>query len=258
MQALLKQKVLLATLSFFLSVSAAQLAHAELEEQRGECVVLLHGMWRSALAMKPLEWHLEEQGYSVVNESYSSLSYSIPELAEIAAGGGLAACRHRGLARVHFVTHSLGGILVRQYAKGRRVPGLERVVMLGPPNQGSQVADYYGSIDFLDGLRPQVMDGLRTGENSVTSGLGPVDFELGIIAGTVNRRASIPGFPQEPGDGTVSVAETVVPGMVDFLQMATTHTFMIWNPQVMDQVVHFLQLGQFDREPYEPGIKPAQ
>lgn len=248
MRTLLKHNVLLATLSFFLSVSAAQLAHAELEEQRGECVVLLHGMGRSALAMKPLQWHLEEQGYSVVNESYSSLSYSIPELADMAAGGGLAACRERGLLRAHFVTHSLGGILVRQYAKGRRVPGLERVVMLGPPNQGSQVADYYGSIEFLDGLRPQVIDGLRTGENSLAQGLGPVDFELGIIAGTVNRHAMIPGFPQEPGDGTVSVAETVVPGMVDFLEMATTHTFMIWNPQVMDQVVHFLQWGEFNRE----------
>jgi hypothetical protein len=44
------------------------------------------------------------------------------------------------------------------------------------------------------------------------------------------------------------VAETVVPGMVDFLEMATTHTFMIWNPQVMDQVVHFLQWGEFNRE----------
>lgn len=258
MQAVLKQTVLLTALIFFLSVPSLELAHAELEEQRGECVVLLHGMWRSALAMKPLEWHLEEQGYLVINESYSSLSYTIPELADMAVGGGLAACRERGLVRVHFVTHSLGGILVRQYAKGRIVPGLERVVMLGPPNQGSQVADYYGSIDFLDGLRPQVMDGLRTDENSVTAALGPVHFELGIIAGTVNRRAMIPGFPQEPGDGTVSVAETVVPGMVDFLQMPTTHTFMIWNPQVMDQVVHFLQLGEFNREPYESAVKPVQ
>jgi triacylglycerol lipase len=222
-------------------------ARAELEEQRDECVILLHGMWRSAMAMKPLQWYLEGLGYTVVNESYPSLSYSIVDLAEMAAGGGLEQCRQRRFDRIHFVTHSLGGILVRQYARGGNIEGLERVVMLGPPNQGSQVADYYGSFELLDPVRPQVMDDLRTGEDSFMGRLGPVNFDLGVIAGTANRRPGVPGFPDEIGDGTVSVAETIVPGMLDFLTMPTTHTFMIWNSDVMEQVAYFLKRGQFNR-----------
>lgn len=236
------------TLLLILALTALcpRLSLAELEQQRGECVVLLHGMWRSALAMKPLQWYLEDLGYAAVNESYPSLSYSIVELAEMAAGGGAEQCRQRGFERIHFVTHSLGGILVRQYARGRDIKGLERVVMLGPPNQGSQVADYYSSFEALEPVRPQVLEDLRT-EGSFMGGLGPVDFDLGVIAGTVNRRPVVPGFPSEIGDGTVSVAETIVPGMMDFLTMPTTHTFMIWNTDVMDQVAHFLQNGEFLR-----------
>ena len=225
------------------------IAHAELEHQRNECVVLLHGMWRTAMAMKPLQWHLEGLGYAVVNDSYPSLSHSIPDLAEMAVGSGIEQCRQRGFHKIHFVTHSLGGILLRQYARGGDIAGLERAVMLGPPNQGSQVADYYSSIEWLDAVRPPVMDDLRSGEDSFMGGLGPVNFDLGVIAGTTNRRPAVPGFPSAvAGDGTVSVAETVVPGMLDFLTMPVTHTFMIWNSEVMDQVVYFLQNGRFRRE----------
>ena len=84
-------------------------------ERPVDCVVLLHGMWRSGLAMMPLEWFLEEEGYAVVNVSYPSLNHSIEELADMAVDEGVNQCRERGHAPINFVTHSLGGILVRQY-----------------------------------------------------------------------------------------------------------------------------------------------
>ncbi len=239
--------VLFAALSLAFPLWPAAPALAQAALQRGECVVMLHGMWRSALSMKPLQWRLEAEGYSVVNDSYSSLSHSVPRLAETAVGGGLDECRERGLENIHFVTHSLGGILVRQYVREHVIKGLQRVVMLGPPNQGSQVADYYSSIDILDSVSPPVLEDLRTDKDALPGELGPVDFDLGVIAGTVNRRLPIPGFPSDLGDGTVSVAETVVPGMLDFITMPTTHTFMIWNNDVMDQVVYFLREGRFRR-----------
>ncbi len=237
----------LLVLSFLLLVIAAP-ARSEEPDGNGQCVVLLHGLFRSSLAMKPLEWHLEGEGYTVVNLSYSSTLYSIEELAETAVRESLQSCHSQGVHRIHFVTHSLGGILVRQFAANEKIEGLERVVMLGPPNQGSQVADYYSSKGWLSFFEPQAMVQLGTGDESIPRALGPVDFELGVIAGTVREETLLPGFPDEVSDGTVSLSEAMVPGMLELLQMPVTHTFMVWNPMVMSQVVHFLQYGTFDQD----------
>lgn len=211
-----------------------------------QCVILLHGLFRSALALKPMEWYLEREGYVVVNQGYPSLLYSIEDLADMAVNAGLQHCHALGLSRVHFVTHSLGGILVRQYSSRHPIPGLERVVMMGPPNQGSQVAQYYATL-ALPGPVPPAITELGVGEASVPRALGPVNFDLGVIAGNFRSTTWLPGFPDELSDGTVTVAEAVVPGMLDFLQMPVSHTFMIINPLVMQQVVHFLRHGEFQR-----------
>ena len=216
-----------------------------------ECVVLLHGMWRSGLAMMPLEWFLEEEGFAVVNVSYPSLNHSIEELALMAVGVGIQQCRERGHDRVNFVTHSLGGILVRQYLSRHELAELGRVVMLGPPNQGSQMADYFLENPLTDFYQPEVLAQLGTGEASVPRRLGAVDFELGVIAGTVNRRELLPGSPEGVSDGTVTVTETLVPGMADFVLMHSSHTFMIWSRPVMMQALAFLRYGRFDHPPLD-------
>jgi triacylglycerol lipase len=229
----------------FFAISAH--ASAQIPRRHESCVVLLHGLWRTEYSMKYLEWNLSESEFEVVNLSYPSLSYPIEELAVMAVEEGLTECRERSLTRIHFVTHSLGGILVRQYLSQHDIPELERVVMLGPPSQGSRVADYVDSFGFLDPITPRAMEQLGTGQDSVPRKLGPASFELGIIAGTANRRSLIPGIPNEPGDGTVTVAETIVPGMLDFLEMPVSHTFMMWDQSVLRQVMHFLDRGYFDR-----------
>jgi triacylglycerol lipase len=220
---------------------------AEPSTRPRECVVLLHGLWRSGLSMKALEWKLSDAGYAVANVSYPSLAYPIAELAQRAVEEGVVRCRAMDLERINFVTHSLGGILLRQDLTSGRIEGLHRVVMLGPPNQGSQLADYVHSLEFLRPLEPQAIAQLGTGEESVPLQLGPVDFELGVIAGTTNRRWGLPGIPEEASDGTVAVSETMVAGMVDFLELPVSHTFMMWNPDVLEQVVHFLRYGVFER-----------
>lgn len=224
---------------------------AEIKDQA--CVVLLHGLFRSASAMKPLQWYLEDEGYATVNESYRSLSGPIEELAEQVVGESIEVCHSRGFSRVHFVAHSMGGILIRQYAASHPLSGQSRVVMLGPPNQGSQVADYWSGFDLFGLLETQVLEQLGTGDHSVARRLGPVSFQLGVIAGNLRNTTVLPGFPDRPSDGTVSVAETVVPGMLDFLEMPVLHTFMIWNRSVMAQAVYFLRHGYFLREE-SPGL----
>jgi hypothetical protein len=221
-------------------------ASAETIVPRQECVVLLHGLWRTELSMMAVEWELGDAGYTVANITYPSLLYPIEELAEMAVDAGINECREQGLTRIHFVTHSLGGILVRQYLDTHDIEGLGRVVMMGPPNQGSQLADYVHSLPLLRPLEPEAIAQLTTGEESVPRQLGPVEFELGVIAGNVNRRPPLPGIPDEASDGTVAVAETMVPGMVDFVELPASHTFMMWNPDVLAQVLFFLEHGRFD------------
>ena len=216
-------------------------------DRQVECVVLLHGLWRTELSMKATEWKLEQEGFQVVNIGYPSLTRSIEENAVNAVQDGVAACAALGFEQFNFVTHSLGGILVRQYLAERDIDGLHRVVMMGPPNQGSELADYVTGFGLIRDLGPEAIEQLGTGDASIPLALGPVNFELGVIAGNAHRRNLLPGLPEGPGDGTVSVAETVVPGMLDFIEMPVSHTFMMWDSAVLEQVVHFLRFGRFDR-----------
>ncbi len=213
------------------------------------CVVLLHGLGRSSVSMKGVEWRLEEEGFSVVNLSYPWQKQTIEQLASLAVGNGLDGCRQLDLEPVGFVTHSLGGILLRQYLESSTIPNLGRVVMLAPPNQGSTLADQLLANEWIEPLLPEPAHQLGTDEASVPLQLGPVDFELGVIAGSNTRAWVPPGLEDLPNDGTVSVAETRVEGMRDFIVLDVDHSFLMWRSAVLDQVVQFLRNGRFDHSP---------
>lgn len=242
--------MILLLLPLLIAAPARPAIAAENPPEKQLCVILLHGLWRSSLSMKHLQWGLEKAGHQVVNEGYPSSTLSIQELAPLAVEEGLAACRAVDLEQVAFVTHSLGGILVREYLSGHDIAGLRRVVMLGPPNGGSQLADYVGSAALLKPFMPQAVTQLGTSDESVPRQLGRVGFELGVIAGTFNYLPFLPGQPEGPSDGTVAVAETIVPGMADFIEMPVGHSFMMWDNDVLAQVIYFLQHGVFQR--YSP------
>lgn len=209
-----------------------------------ECVILLHGLGRSGFSMKAVEWRLNSENYQVVNQSYPSTQHPIEELAELAFKEALPQCNTSN--SIHFVTHSLGGILLRQYLAKHELENLGRAVMLGPPNQGSQLADYIASIKLADTWQPQAGKQLGTDERSVPKQLGPVDFEVGVIAGNRNWRPLVSKPLVGPSDGTVTVEETKVAGMRDFLELPATHTMMMWQRSVLDQIVVFLENGEFD------------
>ena len=213
--------------------------------------MLLHGIGGFALLLKSMELSLEEQGYFVANVTYPSLADPIESLAVEAVEEGLGKCAAQGLSRIHFVTHSMGGILVRQYLSQESIEGLERVVMLAPPNQGSRFADYVGDSPLRKVYEPDALAQLGTGDESVPRRLGAPDFELGVIAGTRNLRKLIPGTPSEPSDGVVTVDETKTPGMKDFLLVPATHTTIVWNGEVHRQTAYFLRHGRFDHPPAE-------
>lgn len=210
-----------------------------------ECVVLLHGLWRGAGSMEEMADTLSREGYLTVSIDYPSREYEMTLLAEIAVPEGLQRCREQGATTVHFVTHSLGGLLVRTYAENNEVPDLGRVVMLGPPNQGSEVVDRLQFLPGLELIAGPVVRQLGTDASDIPRSLGPVQFELGVIAGTQAINPVFTLMVPNPDDGVVSVDSARVEGMCAFVQLPVTHTFMVINDRVMEQTMEFLRTGRF-------------
>ncbi|GAA5523896.1 hypothetical protein Maes01_00445 [Microbulbifer aestuariivivens] len=224
------------------------------------CVILLHGLGRSDGSMQELAEALAKANFHTVNVDYPSTLYPIETLAGQAIAPALDQCASAAEktedpedTRVHFVTHSMGGILVRQYLSRVSIPNLGRVVMLGPPNQGSEVVDTLGEFPGFHAIMGDAGLQLGTGEESVPNQLGAANFDVGIIAGTRSINPILSQIIPSTDDGKVSVASTRLEGMSDHLQMPVTHVFMMQNEQVIAQVLHFLQYGRFYRaEPTSP------
>lgn len=215
-----------------------------------ECVVILHGLGRTHRSMSRIDSALRNAGYLTANIDYPSQQYTIEVLARSAIPEGLRRCRDRNATRIHFVTHSMGGLLVRYFLEGNEVEDLGNVVMLGPPNQGSEVADIMAGIALHDRVNGPAGAQLVTGPDGIAARLGPVKFPLGIITGNEQTAFDSVLARQIPGenDGKVAVERARVEGMSDFLVLPVTHTFMVQNDVVIGQTLHFLRYGKFLHE----------
>ena len=213
---------------------------------QADCVVLLHGLARTAGSMKKLVAPFSAEGYQVVNVNYPSRKKPIEELAPLAVEKlGMEQCANN--STVHFVTHSMGGILVRYFFKNQATGRLGRVVMMAPPNKGSQVVDKLKNTPGYKLMNGPAGMQLGTDQKSVPSQLGPVEFELGVIAGSKTFNPILSQFLPNPDDGKVSVANTKAIGMDDFITLPVTHTFMMKSKVVIAQAVHFIKHGSFSR-----------
>ena len=213
---------------------------------QAECVILLHGLARTHGSMEKIAEHLRNDHYHVVNLGYPSRHHAIEELAHMAIMPALKECQAH--EKINFVTHSLGGILVRQFLSQHNISNLHRVVMLGPPNQGSEVVDKMANVPGFHFINGDAGLQLGTQENSVPVALGSADFDVGVIAGTSSINLILSLIIPGQDDGKVSVERTKLEGMNDHIVMDVTHSFMMRNKRVIRQVIHYLKNGSFMRE----------
>ncbi len=210
-------------------------------------VVLLHGLGRTRGCWHALAARLEHDGYRVVTFGYASTRGTLSDHA-IALDHvlrNLEACE-----TVSFVAHSLGNLVVRRYLDEHPepLPGEPRrgrMVMLGPPNLGAQMARRLkgsGLFRIVAGASgEQLSDHWRDVERS----LATPTFEFGVVAGGAGQTVSNPLIDGD-NDLVVSVEETRLPGAADFRHVGVTHTFLPANDKVVDLTVHFLQTGSFE------------
>ena len=213
------------------------------------CAVLLHGLARTHKSMRPLAQALAAAHYYVVNVGYPSRKFAIAPLANMAIPPALTLCRQQGLTRIDIISHSLGGILLRQYLQANTIPELGRVVMYAPPNQGSQVVDKLKNIPGFRLINGPAGLELGTDAKSVPRQLAPVHFDLGVIAGTRSINWILSQYLPNPDDGKVSLENTKVEGMRDFISLPVSHPFIMKDKNAIRQTLHYLQTGAFLHEP---------
>ena len=214
-------------------------------ERADETVVLLHGLGRSAANMLILEWRLEALGYRVCNVGYDTRVSRIEQAVE-QVRQAVVACR-RGERALHFVTHSLGGLVLRALLADGELDRLGRAVMLAPPNAGSEIADRLRGRSWLETVMGPLSTQLGTGDDDLPRRLPVPTIPFGVIAGDQWINPIGPLWLPAPHDGTVSVESTRLVGMRDHLVMPYTHTFIMNASPVADQVDTFLRQGRFDR-----------
>lgn len=226
------------------SLVLAHTAHAS----EPDCVVLLHGIGMQGYVMKRIQHALTTDGYRVVNVSYPSRELPFEQL----AGEYLPAqLQEHGVARaphLHFITHSMGSLIVRKLIHDARPANLGRVVMIGPPNHGSTAADEADEFALLRKYMGENLGRLGTGENSIAGTLGPADFDLGIIAGNTTSVTIFGRVLSGQNDGAVTVESARLEGMHDFIVVPYSHTAMLWRDEVVQQALTYLREGKFTHE----------
>ncbi|MBA9071758.1 pimeloyl-ACP methyl ester carboxylesterase [Methylobacterium sp. RAS18] len=210
-----------------------------------EGVLLLHGIARRAASLRPLERRLTRAGYVTLNLDYPARQLGLADIAEVIEP--TVAAFGEDVTRLHIVTHSMGGLVARVLLARRRPDSLGRVVMLGPPNGGSEIADALHRFAAYRRFFGPAGAELGTERGAAQARLfGQVDYPLGIIAGSrsLYPLASLLLLPG-PNDGRVTVARTRLDGMTDHIVLPAAHPTMMWNRRLAAETLHFLREGRF-------------
>jgi acetyl esterase/lipase len=208
-------------------------------------VVLLHGISRTSRSFRKMEAAIEASGFATFNLDYASRRKALESLAEdIHPAIELFAAGIEG--SIHFVGHSMGGLLARAYLAKYRPERLGRVVMLGTPNSGSEIADRLQNVlPYRAWFGPAGQQLITTRDAALDAILPPVDYPVGIIAGDRSIYPVSSVFLPKPHDGRVSVANTRLNGMVDHIVINASHPSLVRSRLAIEQTIAFLREGRF-------------
>lgn len=194
-------------------------------------VVLLHGLARTSRSMVKIEKVLKDNGYKVINLNYPSRKDKIENLANIYLKKALKEqCPDRSM-QIHFVTHSLGGIVVRYFLANNKLKNLGRVIMIAPPNKGAKLADFLSRFSVANEFFGPTLKQLRTGAKSLPNRIPPPKYEVGIIAGRYDMK--------------VPANYAKLKNTKGFLLVPSAHTFITRAGKVIEGILKFLESGKF-------------
>lgn len=194
-------------------------------------VILLHGFWRTNKSMQKLADSLAEAGYEVINLNYPSKKEKIEDLANNYLYPCLLEKCPDKKKKIHFVAHSMGGIIVRYFLAHYKIQNLGKVVLLATPNQGTKLADYLSRSSLINFVMGPALEQLKTTDKSLPKLLPPPNYEVGIIAGKYDEKV--------PRDSTK------LKNMKDFILIPSLHTNIMNSPRVIQAVKKFLKKGEF-------------
>ena len=213
---------------------------------RAAGVVLLHGIAGRSLLLRRLERSLQRAGFATLNLDYESRKKPLEQLAEdIHPAVAAFAARHEG--PIHFVTHSMGGLLAQVYIARHRPARLGRVVMLGTPNGGSELADRLKDIPLYRASFGPAGQQLLTTKDATLTALPPPDYEIGVIAGNRFLDPISAWLLPWPNDGRVSVASSKFAAMADHTVVKASHMGLLVHPAALRQTIAFIREGRFER-----------
>jgi pimeloyl-ACP methyl ester carboxylesterase len=208
-----------------------------------ETVVLLHGLGRSESSMWLLSSRIEAVGFDVVLIGYDSVG-DPPERIVAAVRRQIDACCKASPEPVHFVGHSLGGLIIRAYLAENQLRTLGRVVLIATPNAGTPLVDAYRDSWWM-ALAGPTAKRLGTGPDSFPNSLPAPDYPVGVVAGV--REAHLVDLIPGDDDGLVPLESTKVAGMDDFIMVESNHLLLRYSQEVARQTIAFLRTGKFLR-----------
>ena len=222
------------------------MAAGSLEVKLNECVVFIHGLGRRRQAMNKIEKYFVKNNYGTFNFGYSSLNCEIEHVCRAYLKPVVLSLIEK-YNKIHFITHSLGGIILRYLLNENKFDGsVGRVVMLAPPNNGSELAHYLSNFKVLNYIIGPNLKLLGRGENSVPVNLPLPDFEFGVITGSKSINPFFSMIIGKPSDGKVAIEEAKLPNMKDFKVVKRSHTFIMNAPEVMEMSLNFIKFGFFE------------
>ena len=218
-------------------------------QRKQDYIVLLHGIFRSSKHMAKLDGYCSDNGYKTINIDYPSTKFDLMSLAALIWRQIQDQIDDEGT--INFVGYSMGGLLVRIILNKYKVRNLGKIVMIGTPNKGSEVADFLKNNRLYKKFLGPAGQQLITDQSGLQFIVGSMPYEIGGIAGSVCIYPLGALLVQGRNDGVVSVENTKLAGMKDHIIVPYPHFYLPYSKQVHKLTLNFLRYGRFEAKDIE-------